>query len=456
MAGTVRTRSGLNTEDINVYLNDNTSGDIDPVDHRTSNEDHAISTTNFLDDNFTIDPDGSHKYTADPTGAWDGTAQHDLKFIPKKWLDDVLSTFPTSLENGLNVLGGVGRLGGEFTQNTTLDLYDTGGAVNRDLEIIRNIAGDSYFKLLGSGIWSLGAGASSNNASQVVIGFNAQTTSTGGVVIGNSANGGAGLTVTCIGDNSTVTGTRGISIGYNTSSESGVAIGINANSTGGGNAFGGGSNATATNANAYGVSASATGLDSMAFGYSAIASNTDSLCIGDSNVSGVRAIGIGDGNTVNQTDSIILGSSNSVLGANAYVIGRTAKAGTNGVSIGVGAGGTTGTINSNAVTIGADANGGTGNIGLESTAIGAFVDATATGSIILGRGISGASRLVNSVTDSFGVGFDENTPSFLYSKVGQWLVKSLPTFADDASAGVGGVATDEIYKTATGELRIKL
>lgn len=88
MAGTARTRAGLLTEDTTVYLPDNASADIDPVDHRTSNEDINASTTNFLDDNFTINVDGSHEYTADPTGAWDGTAQHDLKFIPKKWFDD--------------------------------------------------------------------------------------------------------------------------------------------------------------------------------------------------------------------------------------------------------------------------------------------------------------------------------------------------------------------------------
>lgn len=39
---------------------------------------------------------------------------------------------------------------------------------------------------------------------------------------------------------------------------------------------------------------------------------------------------------------------------------------------------------------------------------------------------------------------------------GGMLVKGLPTYADDAAAGVGGLPTDAIYKTATGELRIKL
>lgn len=35
-------------------------------------------------------------------------------------------------------------------------------------------------------------------------------------------------------------------------------------------------------------------------------------------------------------------------------------------------------------------------------------------------------------------------------------IRGLKTFADDAAAGVGGLVTDDIYKTATGELRIKL
>lgn len=35
-------------------------------------------------------------------------------------------------------------------------------------------------------------------------------------------------------------------------------------------------------------------------------------------------------------------------------------------------------------------------------------------------------------------------------------IPSLPTYADDAAAGTGGLVADDIYKTATGELRIKL
>lgn len=36
------------------------------------------------------------------------------------------------------------------------------------------------------------------------------------------------------------------------------------------------------------------------------------------------------------------------------------------------------------------------------------------------------------------------------------ILTNLPVFADEAAAGVGGLATDTVYKTATGELRIKL
>ena len=39
---------------------------------------------------------------------------------------------------------------------------------------------------------------------------------------------------------------------------------------------------------------------------------------------------------------------------------------------------------------------------------------------------------------------------------GRVLIQNLPTFADDAAAGVGGLIADMVYKTASGELRIKI
>ena len=35
-------------------------------------------------------------------------------------------------------------------------------------------------------------------------------------------------------------------------------------------------------------------------------------------------------------------------------------------------------------------------------------------------------------------------------------IVNLPTYADDAAAGVGGLSQNTVYKTPTGELRIKL
>ena len=35
-------------------------------------------------------------------------------------------------------------------------------------------------------------------------------------------------------------------------------------------------------------------------------------------------------------------------------------------------------------------------------------------------------------------------------------ISNLPTFADNAAAGVGGLATGEFYKTATGQVMVKL
>jgi len=42
------------------------------------------------------------------------------------------------------------------------------------------------------------------------------------------------------------------------------------------------------------------------------------------------------------------------------------------------------------------------------------------------------------------------------SVVNTLRVISLPTYADDAAAGSGGLLTGDVYKTVTGELRIKL
>jgi hypothetical protein len=233
----------------------------------------------------------------------------------------------------------------------------------------------------------------------------------------------------------------------------GVAIGIGAQSTSTGVSLG--QDASASNTGGIAI-----GLNSSSTGGTAIGNTASVLTTGVSisaTVAGTRGIGIGAGSAnVSTTDSIGIGSFITTLGNNAYAIGRGVKAGTNGVSVGFGAGSTSGTFGSDAIIIGTEAGGNNENIGSSSISIGKNTVSTATGATVFGYGSSAVTPLVNVVTDSFGFGFGELTPSFLYSKLGKWLVKTLPTFADDALAGVGGVATDEIYKTATGELRIKV
>lgn len=47
-------------------------------------------------------------------------------------------------------------------------------------------------------------------------------------------------------------------------------------------------------------------------------------------------------------------------------------------------------------------------------------------------------------------------PSTGVTATGNLIIKNLPTYADDAAAGLGGLTANTVYKTAGGELRIKL
>lgn len=90
MAGTKRNRSDLNTEDVNVYLPDNITQLIDPVEHRQSNQDMMESCINRLDDNIEPQPsDSSLEYTVDPTSLWADSGAADEQKVPnKKYVDE--------------------------------------------------------------------------------------------------------------------------------------------------------------------------------------------------------------------------------------------------------------------------------------------------------------------------------------------------------------------------------
>jgi hypothetical protein len=449
------TRSQIKSDTELIYVTDNIAKENTAPRVRSALALNTDNSLNLDDDNITPNDiggggDGSLEYTSDPTGSWDGSIVHDLKIPTKKYVDD--NSGAITLENGLSLSGGIGKLGGDLTENTSISLHDSIAVADRDLSItyLDGITTRSILELNGDATWSIGSDASSSLDDQVVIGKNAQTTSAGGIAIGNNANAGAGLTTIAIGDGADVTGVRGISIGFDSESEQGVSIGIGAFSTGAGISIG---QSSSTGGIAIGTGSTASS------GFAVAGGNVTGLlaqAIGNSNVSGVRSVSVGDSNNIAHTDCHIVGSLSSTLGNNAYIFGRNNKAGNNGISFGFSAGSTSGTLATDVISFGRESNSGTANAGANSIAIGSFTDSVASGAIIIGKGISNVSTLSNNVANSFGFGWDENTPSFLYSKAGQWLVKNLPTFADDAAAGGGGVATDEIYKTATGELRIKL
>ena len=101
MAGTSKSRFDLADQDLNSLILDNMSKLIIPGNHRQSNEDMVASATNFIDDNFVINGDGSHEYSVDPTGLWDGSPTHDLKLAPKKYIDDLFSAIFSGTANRL-------------------------------------------------------------------------------------------------------------------------------------------------------------------------------------------------------------------------------------------------------------------------------------------------------------------------------------------------------------------
>ena len=174
MAGTQRDRAGLLAIDTGTYIPDNTAGLVNPLNHRTSNEDINASTTNFLDDNFEINADGSHEYAVDPTGSWDGTAQHDLKFIPKKWFDDNKGSTISGTDNYIPIF------------NATSDNVEDSSLISVDVGDGGSIR-THYIKY--SGINS-----SSNAKTQLkIVGSDTETQNIGILTEYNAFNGASGL-----------------------------------------------------------------------------------------------------------------------------------------------------------------------------------------------------------------------------------------------------------------------
>ncbi len=85
-------RADLQIEDSTVLLQDNTSSDILPSEHRQANINIHDSFLSLVDDNIDIDLDTSLKYLSDPSGAWDSSPTHDLKLTPKVYVDDFVTS----------------------------------------------------------------------------------------------------------------------------------------------------------------------------------------------------------------------------------------------------------------------------------------------------------------------------------------------------------------------------
>ncbi len=95
-------RADLQFQDSTVLLQDNTTSDILPSEHRQANINIHDSFLSLVDDNIDIDLDTSLKYLSDPSGAWDSSPTHDLKLTPKVYVDD----FVTSSLSGYAKLDG--------------------------------------------------------------------------------------------------------------------------------------------------------------------------------------------------------------------------------------------------------------------------------------------------------------------------------------------------------------
>lgn len=101
-------RANLATQDSTVLLQDNTTNDILPSEHRQANINIHDSFLSLVDDNIDIDVDTSLKYLSDPSGAWDSSPTHDLKLVPKIYVDDLVN----------NSLSGYAKLNGSNTPFT--------------------------------------------------------------------------------------------------------------------------------------------------------------------------------------------------------------------------------------------------------------------------------------------------------------------------------------------------
>lgn len=266
---------------------------------------------------------------------------------------------------------------------------------------------------------------------------------------------------------------------------------------------GGGATEVGTGVNSLqqvGVGASANDVKTIALGFAATASNTSAIAFGrDTSANTVNSIAIGPDASVIGTGGMALGDGASATNNQTISIGTDALT-HNQFSMAIGNTANCGGIN--AMAIGRLAS----SQGLRSLAIGHNMGATQTNAYMIGGALTAKT---NSTANSMEVNFDEATSTVRFGQsVDSWINTSanfgiglntglaakvhikgagitsgttallvqnnsgldllrtkddgtisaanLSTYASDFAAGVGGLVANDIYKTSTGELRIKI
>ncbi|WP_338445558.1 YadA-like family protein [Pelagerythrobacter marensis] len=326
----------------------------------------------------------------------------------------------SAVSSGANAVA-IGSAGGDGTTPLTVANSTTAsgaGAVAIGSNATRGAQARSANSIALGGEATVGSGATSG----IAIGTAATANGNGSVVIGASAENAATITAVVIGPDATSISTAGVVIAHARNDELGVptalttdgatpsilysvAVGDSAEAGNGGTAVGSKASAVGNGALALGAGTSASGTVATAVGFASYATGEYSQSFGyESAASGDFGTAIGSTSTASGISSVALGTSASATGEHAVAIGssptnspqqdsttNTRASGANSLALGTSAV----AANSNAIAIGtgAEATGaqsisiGTGNqvSGDNSGAIGDPTTITGTGSYSLGN-----------------------------------------------------------------------